>query len=144
MSTQPQKKTAVSKVIVIIGVVGSVGLVAWLAYFGSSDTSDSAGSQNTTVGSGIPSERVYIDSSGFSAALTVLPTWSEDSSLDEIRELWQKPGYRQIERIDALISQPLLPPTEMSNLLIMKAMLLNYEGDPHAAYDRTGRGSGVV
>lgn len=79
--------------------------------------------------------RVFVDSSGYSATMSVVPPWAENASLNEIRQAWEKAGYRQIKLMDTQMGTSQIPTAAMCNNLVMKAMLLNYEGDPHAAYD---------
>ncbi len=98
------------------------------------DTED-VGPKSVSHESKIFNPRMFVDSSGFSATLAGIPAWSEKASLNEIRQSWEQAGYRQIEQIDSQIGNSQTPTAKKGNLLVMKAMLLNYEGDPHAAYD---------
>jgi hypothetical protein len=79
--------------------------------------------------------RVFVDSGGFSAAVTAVGQWSAETTLDEVRQIWDDVGYRQIRQIDADLAASAVPTPDASNLMVLKSMLLNYEGDPHAAYD---------
>ncbi|MCA8990448.1 MAG: CRTAC1 family protein [Planctomycetaceae bacterium] len=135
MSSTPQPTSVFLRAMVVIGIVGTISLAIALRFRSVEQAVESNSTPGATSGPVISSPRVFVDSSGFSTTLSVIPAWSEDVTPDELRKVWTKAGYRQIESIDAQIRKQRLPTLDVSNLLISKAMLLNYEGDSHAAYD---------
>ena len=129
------QKKASQRLYFVVGMMSAIGLFFWFRSLRTTDSVLSTDLKTVAVSPEISSPRVFVDSSGFSATLSMLPEWSGETSLDELSLLWKQAGYRKIEQIDAQLREQVLPPAEVSNLLIMKAMLLNYEGDAHAAYE---------
>ncbi len=78
--------------------------------------------------------RQPMDTSGFYSAL-VHVRWKPDASLEEIGENWQRVPAFMSEELDKA-----LPPVGKSDshrllILLSKSSVLNFQGDPHAAYD---------
>ena len=79
--------------------------------------------------------RGTLDTSGFTSVVENLPSWKPDSTLAEISKIWSGVGYRDIAEIDDTLSKPELEAGDRIMLLITKAMLFNYEGEPERAYE---------
>lgn len=137
MSQSPATRRQAPLLLIVSGVLLVLVIaVGGLWRFGLLGTGDDDATQEQVARPALRFQpRIFVDSSGFSAALSTLPAWSEDASLEELREHFDRAGYRQIEQIDQQLAAPVVPKSTASNLLILKALLLNYEGDAHAAYD---------
>ena len=79
--------------------------------------------------------RRRMDSSGFTSIVEALPRWRSDSTLAEISAIWKDVGRANIIEIDGALANPAVSPSDRYMLLLTKAMFLNYEGDPRAAYE---------
>src|ERR1035438_2471059 len=79
--------------------------------------------------------RGSLDTSGFTSVVEHLPNWKPDSTLEEISKIWRGVGYRDIAEIDDTLSKPEISPGDRIMLLITKALLFNYEGEPKRAYE---------
>ena len=79
--------------------------------------------------------RGRMDSSGFTSVVENLPRWRPDSTLDELSAIWKDVGRANIAEIDGTLANPAVSASDRYMLLLTKAMFLNYEGDPRAAYD---------
>ncbi|MBS0201515.1 MAG: VCBS repeat-containing protein, partial [Planctomycetes bacterium] len=79
--------------------------------------------------------RFELDAVGFVSVNKAVERWDPNASLAEIAAVWDRIGYRTIERIDRqLASKPQVTPMERYSALYTKASLLNYEGDANQAY----------
>jgi hypothetical protein len=79
--------------------------------------------------------RKPLDTGGFFNVLAHLPPWKPDASLAEISKICKGLGYRNIEEIDRSLSDPRKSDTQRLTLLVSKAILFNYEGQPNRAAD---------
>jgi hypothetical protein len=76
-----------------------------------------------------------LDTGGFFNVLAHLPPWKPDASLEEISNICRGLGYKNIEKIDRSLSDSHESDTQRLTLLISKAILFNYEGEPNRAYE---------
>ena len=76
-----------------------------------------------------------MDLSGFTSVGEHLPRWKPDSTLEEISRIWRDVGHRDAAEIDGVLSNPAVSARDRFTLLMTKAMFLNYEGEPRAAYE---------
>lgn len=84
--------------------------------------------------SGTYERRKPLDTAGYSYVGFNLPPWKANSSLAEIGKIWQQAGHRKIEQINKQLLEPGLSAPERCDLLLTKATLLNYEGEPRESY----------
>ncbi len=75
-----------------------------------------------------------IDTSGFLVISSLLPTWQPEASLEEIRDIWYRAGYRAIEDIDNRLADAKRSDEDRVSDLLLKASLLNYEGEAEHSY----------
>jgi len=68
------------------------------------------------------------------AVLGALDPWPRSASLEQVRDSFQRAGYRNIERIDQILKQANIPDQQKSMFILMKAALFNYEGEPRRAF----------
>ncbi|MGO9470210.1 MAG: CRTAC1 family protein [Isosphaeraceae bacterium] len=78
-----------------------------------------------------------IDSSGFWIVLPALPPWEPDVSLEQIREIWTDAGHKLIAKLARTLAEARSRGErgEVANLLVPKALLFNYEGEPNRCYE---------
>jgi hypothetical protein len=76
-----------------------------------------------------------LDTGGFFNVLAHLPPWKSDASLEEISGIYRGLGYKNIDVIDRSLSDNSKSDEARFTLLISKAILFNYEGEPNRAYD---------
>ena len=76
-----------------------------------------------------------MDTSGFTYMRENALMWKRDATLREIGEVWRNAGRGQIARIDGELSRPDLPAADRIELLLTKATILNFEGDPVRAFE---------
>ena len=76
-----------------------------------------------------------LDTGGFFNVLAHLPAWKPDASLEEISNIYRGLGYKNIAKIDRSLSDSRESDTQRLTLLISKAILFNYEGEPNRAYE---------
>jgi len=79
-------------------------------------------------------ERRPIDTGGFMAVLGKLDPWPPSASLEQVRDSFQRAGYRNIEQIDQILKRSNVPDQKKIVLILMKAALFNYEGEPRRAF----------
>ena len=79
--------------------------------------------------------RGRMDSSGFTSVVENLPRWRPESTLAELSTTWKDVGRANITEIDGALANPAVRASDRYMLVLTKAMFLNYEGDPRAAYD---------
>ncbi len=106
-------------------IVGSVFVFSnWLAH------PPPVEKKPTTLGD---EPRKPLDTSGIASIMSVLK-WSPDATLDDLGNLWRDAGHRNIKALDKML---LGAPSahDQFRLLLAKAVLYNYEGDPQRAYD---------
>jgi hypothetical protein len=76
-----------------------------------------------------------LDTGGFFNVLAHLPPWKPNASLEEISNICRGLGYKNIEDIDRSLSDASKSEEQRLTLLISKAILFNYEGEPNRAYE---------
>lgn len=87
--------------------------------------------------------RIPVDTSGL-GTVTQMTKWLPSESLDKIASRWSGIGYRQVKRLDRLLSKGSLTPGQRASYQIIKAQLLNYEGVPAKAYAVLAEGRAEV
>ena len=101
--------------------------------FSRSDTTESSSSTKSMLDF-LP--RFELDAVGFVSVGRAIEPWRPDASLDEIAKVWDRIGYRTVERIDRqLADKKSLTEMDRYSALYTKAGLLNYEGEAKQAYD---------
>ncbi len=85
-----------------------------------------------------PPQLVYKNRHGVDTTGNILANnfaiWNFDATLAEIRDAWQDIGFRRIEQLDQEMAKaPSLVTRDGISLLLQKAALLNYEGQPKKA-----------
>src|SRR5262249_46145751 len=113
-------------VFIVLAIVSAVGVLRYLR--GSADPRP-----------GVPQRLAYqerraMDTGGFNAVLQMLKPWPPSASLQEIADAFRRVGYRDIDQLDRSLARPELPDQRKIVLLLMKAALFNYEGEPNRAY----------
>jgi hypothetical protein len=78
-----------------------------------------------------------IDVSGFSVVGPSLQPWKSDASLETIGESWKRAGYRLGEMLAKTLddARKRKDPREIVALLMTKAQIFNYEGEPDRSYE---------
>ena len=79
--------------------------------------------------------RANLDTGGFGFAISSVLPISDNASLKEISNAWQRVGFRGIQRIEQTLADKNRAPKERVAALLSKASLLNYEGQAQRAYD---------
>lgn len=77
--------------------------------------------------------RTINDTSGYVAITTVIPPWKPTATLKEISKTWDRVGYRNIAEVEQLLSRDRQLDEDSINLMLLKAMFYNYEGNPRQA-----------
>ena len=75
-----------------------------------------------------------LDISGLATLGPMLPKWKPDASLKEISDIWNKAGYRAIEKIDRQHKSTALSDDERIMQMLTESALWNYEGEPEKSY----------
>ena len=70
-----------------------------------------------------------------STSSPIFQRWKPDASLEEISNIYRGLGYKNIEVIDRSLSDSSKSDRQRLTLLISKAILFNYEGEPNRAYE---------
>jgi hypothetical protein len=76
--------------------------------------------------------RKYLGTSGYPVVSGRL-RWPADATLEEIAARWRGAGYRNIAAVDRSLALD-HPAGEALTLLVVKALMYNYEGEPGQAY----------
>jgi hypothetical protein len=78
--------------------------------------------------------RTDLDYSGLGVILTNIPAWEGKASLQEIADLWRRPGYRLVEKLDRDSAKK--PPSARPQIqnLLTKVLALISEGEARQAY----------
>ncbi len=76
-----------------------------------------------------------IDTGGFLVISSLLPEWQPGASLEEISEIWRGAGYRAIKDIDLRLADVKRSDEDRVADLLLKASLLNYEGEAEKSYE---------
>ncbi len=132
----PKKKTSplpesrrTLRPLVAVALVAAVAGAAWYAY---GVWRDLSGSES------IYEPRGDFDASGFTTVRSYITPWSGSATLEEVRDAFDRAGYRAVERIDRELANPRLSLFDRIDAMFNKALLLNYEGEPQKAYDVLG------
>jgi hypothetical protein len=77
-----------------------------------------------------------LDVSGFSVVGPSLKPWSADASLETIAECWRRAGYKLADNLAKNLddARNRKNPREIVALLMTKAQIFNYEGEPDRSY----------
>ncbi len=127
-------------VCLVMGLLLSAGVAA----FGLSRWSDSAKAREVVAdrpiaGSGNPvtfAPRIALDTSGFGAVANKLKPWAPYATLQEVKEFFDKPGYRVVASLDRVLAEnPDLPANNRFMAHLQKAMALSSEGESAKAYE---------
>ncbi|MFN0018502.1 MAG: CRTAC1 family protein [Pirellulaceae bacterium] len=131
--------------LVLLVVIVAIATVDWSSDFAKGDFSVKRDiGESKKLGTSSPPAKVLLegfqprqelDSGGFTLVTTTIPPWRPDASLAEIGDIWRRIGYRRIEQLDKQLAAQVTPPRDKFAYLMMKAGLLNYEGDPKLAYE---------
>lgn len=78
--------------------------------------------------------RGRFDASGYSV-VTQSIAWDPNASLPDIASTWRHFGFKVIENMDRDLASRTFKAEEELELLLLKAQLLNYEGEPVKAYE---------
>jgi len=79
--------------------------------------------------------RKPIDTSGFGFIVPEIKPWNADASLDDIANSWRDAGYKLIEQIDRDMAGAPQDAEKTIMMNVLKAILLNSEGEPTRAYE---------
>ncbi len=79
--------------------------------------------------------REFSDVSGYAIINQVVKDWPGTASLQEIGEIWNKIGFRNIEHINDYLAAPGLTPMKRFMALQTRALCYNYEGEPRKGYE---------
>ena len=79
-------------------------------------------------------ERASLDTGGFMAILPMLERWPSTASLEQVADVFRHAGDRDIERLDQTLARSDTSEERRITLTLMKASLINYEGEPARAY----------
>jgi hypothetical protein len=116
----------------VAGIVLLLATVIGGLYLGANPTSP------TTVVA-VPSlkykPRMPIDSSGYGIVTSGVKRWSPSASLEEIAAAYRNVGAGIHRWLDQQLADPLLPDRLRVQGRVMRASLLNYEGEPARAYE---------
>ncbi len=75
-----------------------------------------------------------LDTSGFGALPYVMPPWKPDASLEEICQTWQRAGFKGVHVVDQRLAAADRAKGAIVADMILKAALLNYEGETEQSY----------
>jgi hypothetical protein len=86
-----------------------------------------------------PRPRGKLDDSGFVFAASLLSRWDDPTSLEAVRDAFRDLGYRNLKTLEKRLATPGLDPYGKVNILLPRALLYLYEGEPQRAYDELTR-----
>jgi len=154
--TSVSRLEIVVMIMILAGVALAVGIIDFHNRYASPATEDRT-SMNPNVGESARSSKYPtgsipagdmqggfqprndsdIDTSGFFPLLRTIQPWNPNASLETIAESWRQPGFKVMSRMDASRATVMSSgnPVKIVNFLILKAMLLNSEGEPKGAYE---------
>jgi hypothetical protein len=75
-----------------------------------------------------------MDSSGFGMIAGSIPAWETKASLQKIADLWRRPGFRYVERLDRDAATNHSSTHQRIQSLFKKVLALNFEGEARQAY----------
>ncbi|OWK37771.1 CRTAC1 family protein [Fimbriiglobus ruber] len=78
--------------------------------------------------------RKSFDTSGFLTVADKLKPWPPTASLEEVADSYRKAGYRLLGVLDQEMAKPSLSSRQRTQGRLVRAVLLNYEGEPAKAY----------
>jgi hypothetical protein len=116
-------------VAIVLGAVAILG-VAWI----NSNSGEVPRNLTKPKPKLIYQPRTVYDLSGFSTVQHNLKGWPADASLDDVSRAWKGAGFQIIGLVDQALARPNLPDVMRIRMLFDKVVLLNYEGQPQAAY----------
>lgn len=80
-------------------------------------------------------ERQNLDTAGYSTVTSRLK-WGPGAPLEDIAQIWRNAGHRLNQTLDRYVAEPQgLTELQKIDVHLTRATLLNYEGEPHKAYD---------
>ncbi|OWK37769.1 CRTAC1 family protein [Fimbriiglobus ruber] len=79
--------------------------------------------------------RMPIDSGGYGIVTSKVKPWPPTASLEEVADSYRKVGPRLLEVLEKEMASPLFPARLLSQGRLVRASLLNYEGQPAKAYE---------
>jgi len=80
-------------------------------------------------------ERQNLDTAGYSTVTSRLK-WGPGAPLEDIAQIWRNAGHRLNQTLDRYVAEPEgLTEFQKIDVHLTRATLLNYEGEPHKAYD---------
>ena len=114
----------------LIAVLAGAAVVPWLRF----------GSQVSAPADDVaPAARFRprqpVDTSGFFVAAAAVKDWGSTASLDDVAAAWRRVAPDKIAEIDKALAAADLAGEDRVQNLLMKAMLLNYQGRPKEAYE---------
>jgi hypothetical protein len=131
--------------ILVFAITATVGIIDLFArHPGGSralaDGRSASSSGRLTIANGTTGafrQRIEFESSGFTPLLSSIEPWSPDAPLREIAEIWTHAGKRAIAKVDAQLpaARDAGATVKVVDLLILRAMLLNSEGEAKRAYE---------
>jgi len=110
-----------------VSVAGSVAVPWWMSRHRSETNTPQ------TVRRSRYKSRNIEDTSGYVAVTTLLVPWAPNASLEEVGNAWRRIGTRHIEGVSQTLAVEKVPHDRMK-LLLVKAMLCNYDAEPRRAY----------
>ena len=117
----------------IVGIAGLTVLAGTFAW--NSLRSDRIVVQEAPFTGSRYAPRSTAENSGFGLINKLVEPWGADASLEEIRDHFNKMGFRAVERLERELKTMTFTGRQRLSALHTKAALLNYEGEPHKAYE---------
>jgi transposase len=130
------------KLLTGLSLIAAIGLITW---------NGSLGLASPRAGTGPPSTprphqprrfrpHGQIDTSGYSVVFPQVDPWPPSASLEEISASWKDAGSRMNARVEQLLAQSKdLSVDRKVELILTRAQLFNYEGEPAKAYKELER-----
>src|SRR5262249_35110972 len=78
--------------------------------------------------------RHLIETSGFAEVLSHL-RWTTDASLEDVRASWLAAPAKALDVLDRFVPPPGKSDSQRLGMLLSKANVLNFQGEPNRAYD---------
>ena len=134
MNRLPSGSSKRPVVVMLVGLMAAIGC-AFVVLLLSSAADQEPPSANAGVRNHKFEPRARIDTSGFNSVVENHPRWKPDSTLEELSRIWNEVARRDLAEIDGALPNTSMPASDRFTLLITKAMLLNYDGEPRRAYE---------
>ena len=142
----------------LVVVVAAVGILGWYSLYagrthggsGSALASSAPGRENslTRAGGRRLVFRPYqpVDTSGFQIVLAALEPWEPGASLAQVSESWKEPGHKLIAKLEDTLESARRAGDQrkLVAMLMTRALLLNYEGEPGRSYEVLSEARSVV